>query len=390
MIRIGSSCALSKEMAIGYAVETRILTDGSTKWKEVSKHCIDNKLYLIVTPCVNDAMGKAHIPSDSNWQKLIKDTCRYLYSIGMRVYNGKISIINEPTKYFRDNGGAAKYTHLTNLAYPIIKSFGFRTGAGNMEFYDAQVLGDWYRYICINAKFNDLDIHIQGSCDNEERIKKYTDYAKGLCELYNKKLDCTEAFYGNIETSSGWNLLQRQLYHAERIGCSNFANVFNNLDTSVFPILSDLKVMKKWTELCFKINGMLRSNYWAQWKILMDYKVPVPNIPIIESEDDMKLVNLKPGSKGGQVRWLQEILMLEYGYPNDYDNPFDGKYGNFTKEQVLKYQKANGLAQDGVVGINTTLDLLFDVDEKPVEARVKSTDYWFKRLDIMARFWPVI
>jgi len=151
-IRIGSSCALNIPMAVGNVAETRILTDNSSKWEEVSKYCIDNKKYLIVTPCVNDGYNKANIPSDSGWQKLIYDSCKFLQEIGMRSHNGKVSIINEPTKWFRDNGRVTRYAHFINLAYPIVKQFDFRTGAGNMEFYDAAVLGDWYRYICINAK----------------------------------------------------------------------------------------------------------------------------------------------------------------------------------------------------------------------------------------------
>lgn len=278
-IRIIDSCALSIAMVTGKGAETRVLTDNSTKWKEVSKYCIDNKLYLIVTPCVNDGYNKANIPSDENWKKLIHDTCKYLQSIGAKDYNCKISLINEPTKWFRDSGGGVvRLAHFINLAYPIIKEFKLRVGAGNMEFYDAAVLGDWYRYICVNAHFDDLDIHIQASCDTEEKIKKYTDYGKGLCDLYIKNPDCTEAFYGKIATSTGWNLINRQLYHAERIGCPNFANVFNNLDTSVFPILVDPKVLARWSELAFNINGVEKSKYWTQWKDLMGSKAPVPNI----------------------------------------------------------------------------------------------------------------
>lgn len=389
MIRIIDSCAGSVNMVTAKGAETRILSDGSIKWKEVSLHCITNKLYLIVTPCVNDGYNHATIPTDTKWKQTVSDMCTYLKGIGANKYNSKVSIINEPTKWFRDNGGVARYTHFINMAYPIVHNAGFRMGAGNMEFRDAMLLGDWYQYICHNASFDDLDIHIQASCDTEEKIRTYTDYALLLANSYGKELDCTEAFYGNITTSTGWELLKRQRYHAERIGCKNFGPVFHDLDTTVFPVLQDPKTRDKWFQLCFNINGALHSQYWPQWKYLIDNTGPVPNIYIPIEDDDMKLVNLKPGLKGGQIRWLQEILMLEYGYQNDFNDPFDGKYGNATFEQVKQYQTANGLTPDGVVGINTTLDLVFDVDEKPVTARYKSTDYWDKRLKIMVAYWPV-
>ncbi len=352
-IRIIDSCALSVNMVTAKGAETRILTDGSTQWKEVSKHCIDNKKYLIVTPCVNDGYNKANIPSDENWKKLIYNTCKYLQSIGANKYNSKISLINEPTKFFRDSGGGvARLAHFINLAYPIIKEFDYRVGAGNMEFYDAVVLGDWYRYICINADFDDLDGHYQGSCDSKEKTKKYSDYHKGLCELYNKTPDLTEAFYGNIATSSGWNLLNIQYNHAKRIGCPNFGNVFNDLRVNMFPILSDPKVLAKWTELAFKVNGVPRSGYWIQWKTKIDSEGPVPNIPIFE-EDDMKLErfyyrnrpvsNIKDDPKGYGIMFLRKCFGLFHS--NVFDEALEAK--------VRQYQIDNNLLVDGKVGPET-------------------------------------
>ena len=343
-------------MAIGKVVETRILSDSSSDWQNVCKYAITNKQFLILTPCVNNEFNIPVLPTDTDWQKTILNACKFLKSIGGNYNNCKVSIINEPTKFFRNNGGMARYTHFINLAYPIIKQFDFRTGAGNMEFYDAAVLGDWYRYICINAKFDDLDIHIQGSCDNEKKIKKYTDYALELAKTYNKKLDCTEAFYGNIATQSGWNLLNRQLYHAERIGCANFANVFNDLRTDMFPILKDKKVLAKWTELSFKVNGVLRSNYWAHWKILMDTKAPVPNIPIIKEEDDMKLekyyyknkVTYSRDKNKAGVKFIQTVINVKP----------DGIWGPITNEAVKDYQADFDLEVDGIVGPLTFREMM--------------------------------
>ena len=73
-------------------------------------------------------------------------------------------------------------------------------------------------------------------------------------------------------------------------------------------------------------------------------------------EEDMKLKVLKVGSKGNQVEWLQVILETEYGYENE--GGADGVYGTKTKAQVMKYQKDNGLAEDGLVGKKTMAKLI--------------------------------
>jgi hypothetical protein len=350
MIRIGSSCALSVNMALGYVVETRILTDGSTKWQEVCKSAIANKQYLILTPCVNDGMGNTRIPSDSSWKTTIDTSCKYLKSIGANINNCKISIINEPTKFFRDNGGVEQYAHFINMAYPIVKSYGLRTAAGNMEFRDAAILGNWYGYICANSQFEYLDIHIQGSCDNEQRTKEYSDFALGLANQYKKKLDCTEAFYGDITSSGGWNLLQIQLKHAERIGCQNFCNVFNDLDTSAFKVDT-----KPWYKLCFKINGVIHSNYWGHWKILMDTKHPIPNITIPIKEDDMELNYVKLNSINEETKTVQQIL-------NDsgYMVVITGKCDANTVTKIKEFQTDNELKADGWVGKATWDKLLWE------------------------------
>ena len=58
---------------------------------------------------------------------------------------------------------------------------------------------------------------------------------------------------------------------------------------------------------------------------------------------------VKYGRKGVYVAVLQDALnTLGYNAGN-----IDGIFGNNTKNAVLKYQKANGLSQDGIVGCNT-------------------------------------
>ena len=57
---------------------------------------------------------------------------------------------------------------------------------------------------------------------------------------------------------------------------------------------------------------------------------------------------LQPGDTGAQVKTLQHAL-TSLGYPVTAD----GDYGPATQTAVEKFQKAQGLAQDGVVGPQT-------------------------------------
>lgn len=304
-IRIGSSCALNVAMAWGKVVETRILTDQSSDWKNVCKHAIANKIFLILTPCVNNGYNIGTIPSDSAWQNTITSACQFLKSIGGNYNNARISLINEPMKFITRE----QYKHYIDLAYPIIKSYGFLCGAGNEEFVMSSAHGNMYQYILDNCKFDILDIHIQGSCDTQAHIDEYKAEVQSWINYWKVPADCTEAFYGNITTSQGWNLLLAQLQMAKDLKCNNFCNVFNNIDTSVFPILSNPDVANKWYELCFNINGVQHSKYWQLWLDQMEINKPVPNIiEIIRSKDGMILPSVKLGTKGYLTEYVEEVL----------------------------------------------------------------------------------
>lgn len=61
--------------------------------------------------------------------------------------------------------------------------------------------------------------------------------------------------------------------------------------------------------------------------------------------------DLKQGSKGNDVKKLQTALNA-LGYTDNSGKKLsvDGQFGSITKQAVVKFQKANGLSQDGVVG----------------------------------------
>ena len=70
----------------------------------------------------------------------------------------------------------------------------------------------------------------------------------------------------------------------------------------------------------------------------------------------MSMNNLKKGSKGEDVKALQ-ILLIGRGYSCGNAGA-DGDFGGGTDSAVRKYQKANGLEVDGIVGKATMSSLL--------------------------------
>lgn len=81
----------------------------------------------------------------------------------------------------------------------------------------------------------------------------------------------------------------------------------------------------------------------------------VPNYPKEASTGgNISLPTLKNGSKGDSVKALQ-ILLNGFGYSC---GTADGIWGSKTQAAVIKFQKVNGLTQDGIVGNETWSALL--------------------------------
>lgn len=59
------------------------------------------------------------------------------------------------------------------------------------------------------------------------------------------------------------------------------------------------------------------------------------------------------GANNTNVNMIQSFLQTL----KLYSEPIDGVFGPKTKEAVLKFQAANGLKQDGIVGVNTAIAL---------------------------------
>ena len=117
------------------------------------------------------------------------------------------------------------------------------------------------------------------------------------------------------------------------------------------------------------ITTKLHSGKWTYWGLgkYVDYDF-IPgqeNKPAKEGDEDMK--TLKKGSKGEEVRKLQQAL-LKRGYKLPKYGA-DGDYGNETVSAVKAFQRDWGLKVDGIAGPDT-LKMLESTPEKPAEKKM--------------------
>lgn len=92
------------------------------------------------------------------------------------------------------------------------------------------------------------------------------------------------------------------------------------------------------------------------------YKKEAPAAPAAGTDQkevickvDMKQIS--KGSSGAQVKTAQALLVKKYGYSVGISG-VDGIFGDKTDDAVRRFQKAKGLAVDGIIGVNTWNALL--------------------------------
>ena len=290
-----------------------------------------------------------------------------LYEYGFK--KAYISIMNEPGKFY----DTPQYCMFVNLSKSTVKHY--PVVAGNDEYN----MLDW-NFLLDNANFDYLGVHPLSSLGYPPNWNMLSSWAS-MATARGRGVIATEtgSWFKSYSSSEGWAVIKNLILKCKYLNYEAVCIVCVDINED-HPVLGFRRFDKNYNRLVHT------SPYWGEFIKLVNREGKKYKEEFIIGDDDMKLVNLSEGSINGQVRHTQEILMIEYGYPNEYEDPFDGKYGKATRDQIKLYQKANGLKEDGIVGINTTLDLVFDVDEKPVENRVKSTDYWYKRLAILTAF----
>lgn len=109
-----------------------------------------------------------------------------------------------------------------------------------------------------------------------------------------------------------------------------------------------------------KGEAVARRNIAVNGRYIRGYGVPkyTGSVTTVTKEKTVmiELRQLSKGATGEQVKTLQRLL-LALGYKmNGYGA--DGSFGQATHNAVVAFQKAKGLAQDGIVGAQTWTKLL--------------------------------
>jgi hypothetical protein len=225
VMRIGASAVtepsrLTLDVAV---VEARYLIGREQNFWDVVDICIGNNIFLIANIVIR-GQGENLLPPEDEWRSMVEEVTSELLNKGATRDNARITIGNEPMKDISKE----EYVNYVNIAYDQIASR-FDVGAGNEEYDLAMRSENMYEYLCLNAEFDILDIHIQSSMTTPESIEEKGDWFRDLADTHNKRLSVTEANWFDVSTPEGYQMLILQLEKAEDIGAEDFAVVFISL-----------------------------------------------------------------------------------------------------------------------------------------------------------------
>lgn len=360
---IGGSCGgrYSRPIAGITCYENRILQNNEHKhfWAD-SKFCIDNNIYLIVNIDTYLTHNRWR-PTNQELRDFTIQTKNKLKLLGATRFNCRFSVDNESDEY-------ASFDYYMNMVRVIHDALAgeFELGAGNFR----TPMYGWYNELALNHSkyFEVLDVHMQDGLSSKRDIDNYCNWLSDLKRTRNVRIAVTEGnnFY-DVTTSRGHDLLKYQIERVSRVGCETFCFVYVNWDYNN---------EESHENMTYNVNSKPVSPYWNDMVSLINKYKPAYK-EHKEEILDMKLKLLRVGSKGSQVVWLQKILEEEYGFKNA--GGADGIFGALTDRQVKDYQRANNLAVDGIVGKDTTFELI-------VNATNFTTNYWLTMLKIYMAF----
>ena len=361
----------------------RIYPHGGVSLKEF----LDSCEFLDVVPLVNLNFGRRIWDVDkrpsrwkskytyAQWQRLsrlVVEIINQQYSFSEQY----LQVFNEPLKWL-DRHETGLYTRATNHGIgghrnnlPIV--------IGNEEWDLASAKGNAYHYWCVHfaQDFDYIGAHPLSSIMNNAywKIRAW----KELADQYGKKIMATEAgaWELNYTSPAGHERNKKIILECKKYGYRLCNIVLVDSNDSYFPRLGYRGWDKYYTRIV-SVPSMGSVTYFQDFLNFIKVHGHKEQEPIEEEIEDMKLYLLRRGVEGNFVQWLQEILDIEYGFENDFHNPYDGKFGPATETQVREYQTANGLQVDGIVGKETTTALINNAE---------SPSKWMNQLKVYTGF----
>lgn len=178
----------------------------------------------------------------------------------------------------------------------------------NTRYFDCRGFTYWVLYIVFGWK-------LQGAGATSQWNTKSNWKSKGEIKTMPKDtLVCLFIKKGNTMSHTGFG------YNDETVECSNG--------------VQHKKLDSRWTH--WGIPACCDSSYKP---------------PVEKEEKKVSKPTLKSGSKGDYVKQAQTLLAKK-GYDIGKSG-IDGKFGSATLAAVKKFQKDNGLTQDGIIGTKT-------------------------------------
>ena len=220
-------------------------------------------------------------------------------------------------------------------------------------------------YNALNTIAKGYSFHLQNCALNKSATDASVNFMSSLAGNKGKLLTCSEGNFQDPSHLSTWHNVHYHVEACRRIGAKDYCVIF-----------LELRNHTRYAWLAWRFNKARKRYYDSYINLINEEKAKTPE-PIEEEIEDMKLYLLRRGVEGNFVQWLQEILDIEYGFENDFHDPYDGKFGPATEAQVREYQTTNGLQVDGIVGKETTTALINNA-EKPSE--------WMNKLKIYMGF----
>ena len=330
-----SSCVPKECMVVENRFELYHKADQANFW-DIFVFARDNGIKQIITIDNYIDRDSHYYPSETELRRVVQGIKKALIDNRISKDMACFQLDNEPAKH---KVPVATYCGYANIIHSEL--------AGDYDLYvggEEVSYRDFYEYVVANSNCEGIAFHLQNCALDVNKTDDSINFINALAQKYQKIVTCSEGNYLDPSKEYAWNMINYHIKRCRDIGATDYCVIF-----------LALKNADKYRWLSFKYNNVVRSQFYDDY---INLCLAEKNKPIEKEIEDMKLslLGLKYTKEGQQVKWLQDILLNDYGVPNPYG--IDGKLGKATDKQIRDYQEEYGLKIDGIVGEQTTMKLI--------------------------------